>query len=70
MKMRFSSTAAKIRQNIEKQAHFGPFSSANVYMTRIARNTCTFYPKSTHDVPKVYPRCSQGQKAAIYLGST
>ena len=53
MKMRFSSTAAKIRQNIEKQAHFGPFSSANVYMTRIARNTCTFYPRSTHDVPKV-----------------
>ena len=29
-----------------------------------------FYPSSTQGLPKVYPRCSQAQKACIYLGST
>ena len=28
------------------------------------------YPSLTHVLPKVYPRCSQVQKACIYLGST
>ena len=40
--------------------------STNLFPTVLSKS----YPRPTQGLPKVYPRCSQGQKACICLGST